>query len=311
MAAGPTYKLLFAEANQLVRGDQVQVGGVPVGSIKNIELTKNFKALVTIHVDSSLTPLHEGTTAQVRVPSLTSVANRYIALTLGPNNKPALAAGATLPTSATHGAVDLDQLFNTFNPQTRKALQEVLQGSAEQYAGTNPDFRLSVKYFSPSLESADHIFAELVKDQATFTSFLVESAKALTTIGDHGEQLTSLVENANTTFKAVGSQQENLRQGLRQLPITLHEGNKTFTELPPTLDALTQLVEVSKPDTKELAAVLLAAELAAEDGDAGRQQLQPGDRQARAEQRPDRRDPRAARRSRRCSRPAPRTTSPR
>jgi phospholipid/cholesterol/gamma-HCH transport system substrate-binding protein len=249
---GTTYELLFAEANQLVRGDQVQVGGVPVGSIKNIVLTKDFKALVTIHVDSSLTPLHEGTTAQVRVPSLSSVANRYIALSPGPNNKPALSAGATLPTSATHGTVDLDQLFNTFNPQTRKALQEVLQGSAEQYEGTNPDFRLSVKYFSPSLESANHIFAELVKDQGTFTSFLVESAKALTTIGDHGEQLTGFVENANTTFKVLGSQQENLLRSLHELPVTLHEGNRTFAEVPSTFAALTKLVNVSKPDTKEL-----------------------------------------------------------
>ena len=235
-----------------MRGDQVQVGGVPVGSIKNIVLTKNFQALVTIHVDSTLTPLHEGTTAQVRVPSLTSVANRYIALSPGPNNAPKLSAGATLQTSATHGTVDLDQLFDTFNPQTRKALQQVLQGSAEQYAGTNPDFRLSVKYFSPSLESANHIFAELTKDQGTFTSFLVESSKALTTIGDHGEQLTGFVENANKTFQAVGSQQQNLIEGLHQLPITLRQGNKTFTDLPPTLSALTALVNVSKPDTKEL-----------------------------------------------------------
>jgi phospholipid/cholesterol/gamma-HCH transport system substrate-binding protein len=249
---GSTYKLLFAEANQLVRGDQVQVGGVPVGSIKNITLTNENKALITIHVDSSLTPLHAGTTAQVRVPSLTSVANRYIALSPGPNNAPKLAAGTTLPTTATHGVVDLDQLFNIFNPQTRKALQEVLVGSAEQYAGTNPDFRLTVKYFSPALASGSHIFAELTKDQATFTSFLVESAKALTTIGDHGEQLSGFVENANTTFKAVGSQQANLTAALHQLPVTLQAGNKTFTEVPATFKALTQLVEVSKPDTKEL-----------------------------------------------------------
>src|SRR5690242_703595 len=66
--SGATYKLEFKEADQLVRGDQVQVGGVPVGSVTNIELTHDFKALVTIHVDSSLTPLHAGTTAQVRMP---------------------------------------------------------------------------------------------------------------------------------------------------------------------------------------------------------------------------------------------------
>jgi phospholipid/cholesterol/gamma-HCH transport system substrate-binding protein len=246
------YKLLFAEANQLVRGDQVQVGGVPVGSIKNIVLTKQDKALITIEVESSLTPLHEGTTAQVRVPSLTSVANRYIALSPGANNKPKLAAGATLPTSATQGVVDLDQLFNTFNPQTRKALQEVLQGSAEQYAGTNPDFRLTVKYFSPALAAGSHIFAELTQDQKTFTDFIVESAKALTTIGDHGEQLSELVVHANKTFQVVGSQQAHLTAALHQLPVTLHAGNKTFAEVPSTLSALTQLVEVSKPDTKEL-----------------------------------------------------------
>ncbi len=67
---GANYKLEFAEAGQLVRGDQVQVGGVPVGSVKDIELTHDFKALITIHVESSLVPLHEGTMAQVRVPSL-------------------------------------------------------------------------------------------------------------------------------------------------------------------------------------------------------------------------------------------------
>jgi phospholipid/cholesterol/gamma-HCH transport system substrate-binding protein len=249
---GTTYKLLFAEANQLVRGDQVQVGGVPVGSIKDIVLTKNYKALVTIDVDSSLTPLHAGTTAQVRVPSLTSVANRYIALTPGPNNARALEAGATLPTTATHGVVDLDQLFDVFNPKTRKALEEVLQGSAEQYAGTGHDFNLTVKYFSPSLASAAHIFAELDRDQGTLTSFLVESAKAVTTIGARSENVTGFVENANKTFQAVGDQQANLTESLQQLPITLRQGNKTFAELPPTLDALTALVNVSKPDTKQL-----------------------------------------------------------
>jgi phospholipid/cholesterol/gamma-HCH transport system substrate-binding protein len=255
---GGNYQLLFDEANQLVKGDQVQVGGVPVGSITNIVLTRDFKALITIHVDSSLTPLHEGTTAQVRVPSLTSVANRYIALTPGPNMinghpNPALAAGATLPTVATHGVVDLDQLFNVFNPQTRRALQKVLQGSAEQYAGAGRDFNLSVKYFSPSLAATGHIFSELVRDQSTFTSFLVETAKAVTTIGARNVQLTDLVENANTTFRAVGSQQASFAQALHQLPVTLRQGNRTLAALPSTFQALTKLVNVSTPDTKNLA----------------------------------------------------------
>jgi phospholipid/cholesterol/gamma-HCH transport system substrate-binding protein len=249
---GATYKILFTEANQLVKGDQVQVGGVPVGSITNIALTSDFKALITVHVDSTLTPLHEGTTAQVRVPSLTSIANRYIALTPGPNNEPALAGGATLPTTATHGVVDLDQLFNTLNPKTRKGLQGVLQGSAEQYAGAGKDFSVSVRYFGPSLSSANHLFSELDREQGTLTDFLVESAKAVTTIGARSAALTDLIGNTDTTFQAIGSRQASLSSALHQLPLALRAGNRTFAELPATLGALTALVNVSKPDQKRL-----------------------------------------------------------
>jgi len=247
-----TYYVELPEAYELVRGDQVQVGGVPVGSVTNIVLTKRYTALVTIHVESSVAPLHAGTVAEIRVPSLTSVADRYVALQLGPNNRPALPAGSTLRGSATRTVTDLDQLFNTFNPKTRKGLQQFIQGSAEQYAGAGRELGLSTEYFAPSLESTDHIFAQLVSDQSTFTHFLIESAKALTTIGARKEQLSDLVEHADQTFQVLGAQQTKLGEGLRQLPVTLAAGNKTFTELPPTLTALTKLVNAQKPNTAAL-----------------------------------------------------------
>jgi phospholipid/cholesterol/gamma-HCH transport system substrate-binding protein len=249
---GATYHLIFPEAGQLVKGDQVQVGGVPVGSVTNLELTKDFKARVTIHVDSSLTPLHEGTVAQVRVPSLSSVANRYIQLTPGPNNKASLSDGATLPASATRQVTDLDQLFNTLDPKTRRGLQQFIVGSAEQYVGAGKEFGESTEYFAPFLSASNHFFSELVRDQPAFTRFLVETSKAVTTIGARKQALSSLIENANTTFQAIGSAQSQFAAGLKQLPLTLHQGNKTFAELPSTLQALTELVEASKPTSKPL-----------------------------------------------------------
>jgi len=249
---GTSYKLEFAEAYGLVRGDHVEVGGVPVGSVTGIELTHDFKAVVTIHVASSLVPLHHGTVAQVRVPSLTTIANRYVELTLGPNNYPTYAAGATLPASATREVTDLDQLFNTLNPQTRKGLQEFIQGTAEQYVGQGHDLGLSTEYFPPALSAATHFFSELTLDQPTFTSFLVETAKAVTTIGAHQESLADWIENQNTTYRAIGAEQRQLAQGLKQLPITLRQGNKTFAELPSTFAALSKLVEASRPTTPSL-----------------------------------------------------------
>ncbi|HEY1834814.1 MAG TPA: MlaD family protein [Solirubrobacteraceae bacterium] len=249
---GATYHLTLAEGDQLVRGNQVQVGGVPVGSVTNITLTKNYQADVTIHVDSSLTPLHEGTTAQVRVPSLSSVANRYVLLSPGPNNKPALKDGATLPASASKPVTDLDQLFNTLNPKTRKGLQEFFQGMATQYAGEGRGLGESTEYFGPFLAASDHFFSELVRDQPVFTHFLVETAKAVTTIGARQGSLASLIENANTTFTQTGEQQHALAAGLKELPKAVQAGNKTFAELPATFAVLKELVDVSRPTSKPL-----------------------------------------------------------
>ncbi|MGN6373267.1 MAG: MlaD family protein [Solirubrobacteraceae bacterium] len=250
---GATYQLVFPEASELVRGDEVQVGGTRVGTITDIELTSDDRARVTIHVDPSLTPLHEGTGAEIRVPSLATVANRYIALTPGPNNRPALRSGATLEGSQIRGAVNLDQLFNVFNERTRKGLQQFLQGSGEQYAGAESALQTDSLYFPPALSSFTHVLAELARETPSLERFLVESAKATTTLAARHTELTQLVSNANTTFAAIGSQESSLTRGLQELPATLHEGNRTFQQLPGTLAALRKLVDVSKPGTKNLA----------------------------------------------------------
>ncbi len=251
-SSGANYKLVFAEADQLVRGDQVEVGGTPVGSVTDIALTPNFKAEVTIHVEGSIVPLHVGTVAQVRTPSLTTVANRYIELSLGPNSNPAYRAGATLPASATREVTDLDALFNTLNPKTRKGLQGFIQGTAEQFAGQGRNLRASTEYFPPALTSTDHFISQLTRDQPVFTHFLIETAKAVTTIGARQESVANLVENQNKTFQAIGSEQTALAQGLKKLPVTLRQGNRTFAELPATFAALTTLVNASRPTTKSL-----------------------------------------------------------
>lgn len=250
---GGTYYLIFPEASELVRGDEVQVGGTRVGTISDIELTSDYRARVTIHVESSLTPLHEGTGAEIRVPSLATVANRYIALTPGPNNRPTLRSGATLQGGRIREAVNLDQLFNIFNERTRKGLQQFIQGSGEQYAGAESALQTDSLYFPPALSSFTHVLNELSRETPALERFLVETAKATTTLAARHQNLTELVSNANTTFSAVGSQQSNLTRALHELPATLQEGNRTFQQLPGTLAALRKLVDVSKPGTKNLA----------------------------------------------------------
>ncbi len=253
-SGGAEYVLMFKSADGLVLGNQVQVGGAPVGTVKSIELTKDMRrARVVIEVESPLAPLHRGTTALIRVPSLSSVAARYVSLAPGPNNAPAIPAGGTLPTSATKEAVNLDEVFNLFTPKTRKGLQQVIEGFAQQYQGVGHQVNLSTEYFSPALLATGAVFKALVREEGVFSRFLVEAAKATTMLDAHKTQLGSLIRNGSQTFAAIGSEQRSLEEGLRELPQAFHEGSRSLAQVPAMVSALKRLVDVSKPNTKTLA----------------------------------------------------------
>ena len=112
--SGYSYRLYFETGGQLVPGNQVQVGGHPIGTVDEIELTDDWQAEVSISVDEEL---HEGTTAVIRTTSLSGIANRYISVTPGPDNAPALEDGDVITAQDTTSPVDLDQLFDAFRPK--------------------------------------------------------------------------------------------------------------------------------------------------------------------------------------------------
>ena len=252
---GTKYDMVFQNAGQLVKGDQVQVGGRPIGSVKDIALTNHNLARVRVELNE-LTPLHQGTQAVIRETSLSGIANRYIALTPGPNSAPSLQDGATLPTTQTTTPVDLDQLFDTLDPRTRAGLQQVIQGSAQQYQGKGRQANETARYFNPTLSTTDQLVNELDLDQQALTNFVVNSSRVVTTIAARRDDLASLVSNANATAGAIAQQNTALGQALDLLPTTLRRGNTTFVNLRSTLDDLDVLVNASKPATRRLAPLL-------------------------------------------------------
>ena len=88
------YKLVFQTAGQLVDDNSVEVGGRRIRWVKKIQLTDDNRAEITVEVKEPYAPLNRGTTAVVRGSSLSGVANRYIALTPGPDSEPELDDGA-------------------------------------------------------------------------------------------------------------------------------------------------------------------------------------------------------------------------
>jgi phospholipid/cholesterol/gamma-HCH transport system substrate-binding protein len=254
--SGREYTLVFQNAGQLVRDDDVQVAGRRVGSVRAIELTDDNLAAVTVKVEEPYAPLREGTRAVIRLTSLSGIANRYVALTLGPDNGPELDDGATLDLTSTTTVVDLDQVFNALDDRTRGDLQGVIKGFAEQYEGRGEEAAQSAKYFNPLLSSSRVLASQLTEDEGALTRFLVNSSQAVTAVAERRDDLAALVGNANETAGAIAAEQVALSRALELLPTTLRRANTTFVNLRATLDDLDVLVAESKPATKDLAPFL-------------------------------------------------------
>jgi phospholipid/cholesterol/gamma-HCH transport system substrate-binding protein len=251
--SGYPVKAVFASAGQLVKGNEVRVGGQPIGSIKNIDLDNEAHAVVTMKINGDLAPLHRGTTATIRATSLSGIANRYVSLKPGPNSNPKIPDGGEIGTDDTTAPVDLDVLFDTLDPKTREGLRLLVRGSGEQYDAKGPQARESVKYFAPFLSSSTDLSRQLALDQALFTRFVKDGAATVSAIAERRDDLANLVTNTNTAMAAIGNESASLQQALQLLPGTLRKANTTFVNLRSTLDDLQQLVDVSKPATRQLA----------------------------------------------------------
>jgi phospholipid/cholesterol/gamma-HCH transport system substrate-binding protein len=253
---GHEYTLVFQTAGQLVKDDDVQIGGRRVGTVEDIALTPDSRAAVKVVVEEPYAPLRVGTTASIRLTSLSGVANRYIALTPAPNNAKKLDDGAQLSTDSTTTVVDLDQVFNTIDAKTRADLSGVIKGLARQYSGRGQAAGRSIEYFNPVLSTSRQLVGQLDADESALTAFLVNSSQAVTDIASRRGDLAALVGNANATTQAIGNENVALAQALGLLPTTLRRANTTFVNLRATLDDLDTLVDVSKPATRNLAPFL-------------------------------------------------------
>ena len=132
--SGSSYRVTaeFENAGQLVKGNDVRVGGAKVGSVKEIDVSPSGLAEVTFEVsDDDYMPLRRGTEAVVKLGSLSGIANRYVDLQLGPDDGDDIDDGGRIGPDDTRAAVELDQVFNIFDARTRRALQDVVAGSAD------------------------------------------------------------------------------------------------------------------------------------------------------------------------------------
>ncbi len=181
------YKAVFLDATGVVKGDDVRVAGVKVGTVNSVDIVNDTKALVEFSV-AKTTPLTRSTNATIRYRNL--VGQRYITLTEGKGDGERLPENGTLPESNTEEALDLTVLFNGFKPlfaamtpadvnQLSMELIKVFQGEG----GTLEGLLQHTASVTNTLASRDQLISDLIQNLN----------EALVTIGNRDQELSDLL----------------------------------------------------------------------------------------------------------------------
>ncbi|MBI2243600.1 MAG: MCE family protein [Nocardioides sp.] len=185
------YRAEFVDATGVVKGDDVRIAGVKVGTVKSVEVVDRTRALVTFDVDDSAS-ISQATHAAIRYRNL--VGQRYIALTDEIGDVAPLPPGGTIPVSQTSPALDLTVLFNGFKPlfqalspadlnQLSYEIVQVFQGEG----GTLEGLLAHTASVTSTLASRDQLIGDLIDNLN----------EVLDHIGDRDVQLSRLI----TTFR--------------------------------------------------------------------------------------------------------------
>jgi phospholipid/cholesterol/gamma-HCH transport system substrate-binding protein len=256
--ASYSVSVTLANASQLVHGDQVKVGGVPVGSVRSIGLTDDGRARLKLSIsDDSLTPLHLGTRAIVRSSSLAGIANRYVALEPGPNNARAIPNGGQIPADDGQPEVDLDAVLNTLGPGAQRDLHDVVRAASGLISKRSE--RLAnegLHDLNPALSQSAATAHEIAADEPAFERFIVASADVVSTVASRRADLDELVSNSAGALEALANRSEAIDTTLVKLPDTLRAANSTLVNVRALIQDLRPAVREAQPVAPLLSALL-------------------------------------------------------
>ncbi len=228
----------FATALNVHPKSPVRIAGVNVGKVTKIK-HEGKGGLVSMEIESRGLPIHSDATLKLR-PRIFLEGNWFIDLKPGSPSASTLSSGDTIPVTQTADPVQLDQVLDALNTDTRANLQHfliyfgqalTLKPNAAEDAEQLPEVR--GLNGAQAINRAYHLGPKALRgaaivNQATTGTRPHDISKLITSIGKvtsalnvHEQQLGELIGNFNTFFAALAAQSQPLRATVAELPSAL------------------------------------------------------------------------------------------
>jgi len=250
-------KIPFNEATQLAEQSDVRISGVSVGKVQSIGLTPDGKqALATIGLENRYAPIPEGSRAVLRTKTL--LGETYVELTPGNGESEMLADGGILPAANVAESVQLDEIFRTFDPQTRAAFQTWMQDSALAIEGRGGDLSYAFSQLEPFFTEFDKLFRVLDTQRRAVAQLFSNGAVSLRALRGREGELGSLIDSSNAVFKTTAARNREIEALFRAFPTFLDESKLTLERLEGFARNANPVIRDLVPAAEELSPTLIA-----------------------------------------------------
>jgi virulence factor Mce-like protein len=256
----PTRELKVNVANgaNLVVGSDVDQGGTRIGELtglKPIEIKQNGQVAAQLTLTLSKSNGQVPINSTVTVGERSLLGEKFVELTKG-NGRKVFADGGTMPISQTSVPVQIDDVFNTFTPPTRTAIEGALVGIGNTLAGRGEALSQTLQNLPPLLTNLTPVAANLSNPQTQLTRFFNTTDAFTSTVAPLSQVNAQLFTDMARTFAAISRVPKNLENTIAQSPSTLSVSTQSLRVQQPFLVDLAKLGNDLTPATAELRAAL-------------------------------------------------------
>jgi len=252
-----TYNLTarVPNANALVKGNEVRIGGARVGVVKSVVPVQigdgGVAAELSLSLDKSVQPLPVNSTMIIRPKSPLGL--KYVQIVPGDSSE-GFAAGDTIPLAASRPEpVDIDQFFDMFDEKTRESIQRGLAGFGNAFAGRGPQLNNAFAALRMLAEDSQPTLATLVAPSTGFGEFWRALEALSATIVPVAAEQASMFVALDRTFAAFARvSRPYIQETISKGPETLDTVTADLPALRPFFRDSARFFTALKPGAKAL-----------------------------------------------------------
>jgi ABC-type transporter Mla subunit MlaD len=248
-------KALVPNADALVKGNEVRIGGSRVGVVSTVKPVQTGNGGVAAELDLQLNksaePIPANSTIVIRPKSPLGL--KYLQIVPG-DSSTGLEAGETIPLSAARPEpVDIDQFFDMFDERTRKAIKRNQAGFGNALAGRGPQLNAAFGALRQLVEHAQPTLRTIVAPGTRFGEFWRSLEQLSATVAPVAETQASMFVALDRTFAAFARvSRPFIQETIVKGPPTLDAVNADLPQLRPFLHDSARFFTALKPGAKAL-----------------------------------------------------------